>query len=54
VDWRGGRVSGAIYHGGDELSSLITEAFGLFTIANVGQGGPPVSRCRGVRRGGRG
>ncbi|KAL2918163.1 Dihydrosphingosine phosphate lyase [Polyrhizophydium stewartii] len=34
VDWEGGRVSGAIYHGGDELNSLITEAYGMFTISN--------------------
>ncbi|RKO90708.1 pyridoxal phosphate-dependent transferase, partial [Blyttiomyces helicus] len=34
VDWKGGKVSGAIYHGGDDISALITEAFGLFTISN--------------------
>jgi sphinganine-1-phosphate aldolase len=35
VDWKGGKVSGAIYHGGDEINGLITEAFGLFSISNV-------------------
>eukprot|EP00118_Oscarella_pearsei_P025910 m.309021 g.309021 ORF g.309021 m.309021 type:complete len:569 (+) comp45291_c0_seq1:36-1742(+) len=27
IDWKGGRVSGAVYHGGDELTRLITSAF---------------------------
>ena len=35
VDWRNGKVSGAIYHGGKELSRLINEAFSLFTVSNV-------------------
>ncbi|KAI8930264.1 pyridoxal phosphate-dependent transferase [Entophlyctis helioformis] len=34
VDWEGGRVSGAIYHGGDDLSSIITEAYGMFVVSN--------------------
>ncbi|KAH9276757.1 hypothetical protein BASA83_000892 [Batrachochytrium salamandrivorans] len=34
VDWESGRVSGTIYHGGEELSSLITEAYGMFSISN--------------------
>jgi sphinganine-1-phosphate aldolase len=34
VDWLGGRVSGAVYHGGKDLNKLITEAFGKFTVAN--------------------
>ncbi|KAJ3332913.1 hypothetical protein HDU76_012650 [Blyttiomyces sp. JEL0837] len=29
VDWQSGKVSGAIYHGGEELTALITEAFGV-------------------------
>lgn len=32
--WEDGRVSGAVYHGGDELLKLQTEAFGKFTVAN--------------------
>ncbi len=35
VDWRSGKVSGAIYHGGKDLTRLITEAFSLFTVSNV-------------------
>ncbi|KAF2829681.1 PLP-dependent transferase [Ophiobolus disseminans] len=32
--WEDGRVSGAVYHGGDELIRLQTEAFGKFTVSN--------------------
>jgi sphinganine-1-phosphate aldolase len=32
--WEDGRVSGAVYHGGEELMRLQTEAFGKFTVAN--------------------
>lgn len=32
--WEDGRVSGAVYHGGEELLRLQTEAFGKFTVAN--------------------
>lgn len=32
--WEDGFVSGAVYHGGDELIKLQTEAFGKFTVAN--------------------
>jgi len=32
--WEDGRVSGAVYHGGKELSKLQTEAFEMFTVAN--------------------
>ncbi|KAL5118238.1 Dihydrosphingosine phosphate lyase [Pleosporales sp. CAS-2024a] len=32
--WEDGRVSGAVYHGGDDLIRLQTEAFGKFTVAN--------------------
>jgi sphinganine-1-phosphate aldolase len=32
--WEDGRVSGAVYHGGKELTELQTEAFGMFTVAN--------------------
>ncbi|KAH3908620.1 hypothetical protein HBI56_075140 [Parastagonospora nodorum] len=32
--WEDGRVSGAVYHGGEDLIRLQTEAFGKFTVAN--------------------
>lgn len=32
--WEDGRVSGAVYHGGEELLRLQTEAFGKFTVSN--------------------
>ncbi|EHL00281.1 putative Sphingosine-1-phosphate lyase [Glarea lozoyensis 74030] len=32
--WEDGFVSGAVYHGGDELIKLQTVAFGKFTVAN--------------------
>ncbi|KAH8687861.1 pyridoxal phosphate-dependent transferase [Tricladium varicosporioides] len=32
--WEDGYVSGAVYHGGDTLIKLQTEAFGKFTVAN--------------------
>ena len=35
VDWRDGKISGAVYHGGKDLSRLISEAFSLFTVSNV-------------------
>ncbi|EEH40628.2 L-tyrosine decarboxylase [Paracoccidioides lutzii Pb01] len=34
TEWEEGRVSGAVYHGGDELVSLQTAAFGQFAVAN--------------------
>ncbi|KAJ3146158.1 hypothetical protein HDU86_000503 [Geranomyces michiganensis] len=34
VDWRAGKISGAIYHGGEAVSALITDAFSRFTITN--------------------
>ncbi|KAI9364469.1 pyridoxal phosphate-dependent transferase [Zopfochytrium polystomum] len=34
VHWKDGKVSGAVYHGGDQLGSLITEAYGLFNVSN--------------------
>ncbi|KAJ2996558.1 Sphingosine-1-phosphate lyase 1 [Globomyces sp. JEL0801] len=34
VNWKDGKVSGAIYHGGDELSKIITEAYSRFVVAN--------------------
>jgi sphinganine-1-phosphate aldolase len=35
VSWSDGRVSGAVYHGGEELNGIVTEAYGLFSMANV-------------------
>lgn len=32
--WEDGRVSGGVYHGGDDLIKLQVEAFGKFTVAN--------------------
>lgn len=32
--WEDGRVSGAVYHGGDDLLKLQTDAFGQFGVAN--------------------
>jgi sphinganine-1-phosphate aldolase len=32
--WEDGMVSGAVYHGGESLAKLQTEAFGMFTVAN--------------------
>ena len=32
--WEDGRVSGAVYHGGDELSDLQSEAFRKFGVSN--------------------
>ncbi|KAI1003311.1 Sphingosine-1-phosphate lyase [Podosphaera aphanis] len=32
--WEDGLVSGAVYHGGESLMNLQTEAFGKFTVAN--------------------
>ncbi|KAJ3193257.1 hypothetical protein HK101_005156 [Irineochytrium annulatum] len=32
--WKSGKVSGAVYHGGAEMSNLLTEAYGLWSISN--------------------
>ena len=32
--WEEGRVSGAVYHGGEDLSKLQTEAIGTFAVSN--------------------
>jgi sphinganine-1-phosphate aldolase len=34
VDWKNGKVSGAIYHGGEHLSKLTSDAYALFSLAN--------------------
>ncbi|CDO93191.1 unnamed protein product [Kluyveromyces dobzhanskii CBS 2104] len=33
-DWKGGKVSGAVYHGGDDLIDLQSKAFQKFCVAN--------------------
>ena len=35
VDWQNGKVSGTIYHGGEDLNGIITEAYGMFSLSNV-------------------
>lgn len=34
VDWKGGKVSGTVYHGGDELTKLMEQVFGMFCWSN--------------------
>lgn len=34
TDWSNGRVSGAVYHGGDELIQLQTDAYHKYAVAN--------------------
>ncbi|KAI9139912.1 pyridoxal phosphate-dependent transferase [Paraphysoderma sedebokerense] len=34
VDYLTGKVSGAVYHGGEELNSVVTEAYGMFCSSN--------------------
>ncbi|WFD07279.1 sphinganine-1-phosphate aldolase [Malassezia vespertilionis] len=34
VHWRGGHVSGAVYHGGEDLSKLIMSSMGRFLLSN--------------------
>ncbi|OZJ06225.1 hypothetical protein BZG36_00764 [Bifiguratus adelaidae] len=34
IKWEDGRISGGIYHGGEELSNLLTEAYGMFSVSN--------------------
>ncbi|ODV95833.1 hypothetical protein PACTADRAFT_79929 [Pachysolen tannophilus NRRL Y-2460] len=33
-DWKGGKVSGAVYHGGDDLIDLQTKAFHMYCVSN--------------------
>lgn len=35
IKWELGKVSGTVYHGGKDLSQIITEAFSLFCVSNV-------------------
>ena len=32
--WEEGRVSGAVYHGGEDMAKLQTEAYGMFAVSN--------------------
>lgn len=32
--WRGGKVSGCVYHGGDDLSAIMAEAYKRFSLSN--------------------
>ncbi|KAI9327131.1 pyridoxal phosphate-dependent transferase [Zopfochytrium polystomum] len=34
IHWESGKVSGAVYYGGDQLGALITESYGLFSLSN--------------------
>jgi sphinganine-1-phosphate aldolase len=34
VDWRNGKISGTIYHGGKDIVRLSTDAFGKFAVSN--------------------
>ncbi|KAJ1024674.1 hypothetical protein NDA13_004601 [Ustilago tritici] len=34
VVWKGGKVSGAVYHGGDDLSELLAESMKTFLVSN--------------------
>lgn len=34
ASWEEGKVSGAVYHGGDELLNLQTEAYRMFSVSN--------------------
>lgn len=33
-DWKGGRVSGTVYHGGQDLTNLLAEAYRMYAISN--------------------
>ncbi|KAI8638484.1 sphingosine-1-phosphate lyase [Parasitella parasitica] len=34
ADWAGGKVSGSIYHGGQDLTKILAEAYKIFAVAN--------------------
>ncbi|KAJ1666369.1 Dihydrosphingosine phosphate lyase [Coemansia sp. RSA 1813] len=34
IDWKNGRASGAVYHGGEELVQLTNQAYAMFNITN--------------------
>lgn len=38
IVWQGGKISGAVYHGGQDMSDLLADAIKMFMVSN------PVSR----------
>ncbi|KAJ2162360.1 Dihydrosphingosine phosphate lyase [Coemansia sp. RSA 552] len=34
IDWKNGRASGAVYHGGEELARLTDQAYSMFNLSN--------------------
>ncbi|KAI9255153.1 pyridoxal phosphate-dependent transferase [Phascolomyces articulosus] len=34
LDWEGGKVSGTVYHGGEDLTNLLAEAYRMYAISN--------------------
>lgn len=34
LDWQGGKVSGTVYHGGQEMTDLLCDAYRMFAISN--------------------
>ena len=34
ADWQSGKVSGSIYHGGEDLTRILSEAYSIFAVAN--------------------
>lgn len=34
TNWQAGKVSGAVYHGGEEMSKIWTDAFSKFSVSN--------------------
>lgn len=34
IVWKGGKISGAVYHGGEEMSSILAEAVKMFMVSN--------------------
>lgn len=34
ADWAGGKVSGSIYHGGDNITRILVEAYRIYAVSN--------------------
>jgi len=34
IDWKNGRASGTVYHGGNELMELQCKAYSMFAVSN--------------------
>ncbi|KAI7861146.1 sphingosine-1-phosphate lyase [Circinella umbellata] len=34
LDWEGGKVSGTVYHGGEDLNNLLAEAYRMYSFSN--------------------